>query len=108
MPRGGWWTTWTASTASCWAPVPPPDPATPLAGPPLAAKRSLASTLARAATAVAEALLLAAILAAPWPYGSATDTARYALTAVLALAVAVWAVGATLGSRGTPLPTAPV
>jgi len=39
--------------------------------------------------AVAEALLALALLAGPWPFGSAPDPARYALTALVALAVAL-------------------
>ena len=48
--------------------------------------------LSRAA-AVAEVLILVAIVAAPWPYGCAIDVARYALAAVLLAAVACWAFG---------------
>lgn len=39
--------------------------------------------------AVAEALLALALVAGPWPFGSAPDPARYALTALVALAVAL-------------------
>jgi O-antigen ligase len=54
--------------------------------------------LARAA----EWLLLAAVLVAPWPYGSAADGARYALTGVLLVAGALWLCG--LGHSGTGVP----
>jgi hypothetical protein len=38
-------------------------------------------------------MLLGAVALAPWPYGSATDAARFALTAWLLFACALWALG---------------
>ena len=50
----------------------------------------------------AEGLVLATIAAAPWPYGSAIDVARYAVAAALLLAVAIWTFG--LARSGQRLP----
>jgi len=52
--------------------------------------------------AVAEALILATIAAAPWPYGSATDVARYAVTAVLLVALAIWALDLARAGKALP------
>jgi O-antigen ligase len=52
--------------------------------------------------ALAEGLILATLVAAPWPYGSAIDLARYAVAGALLLALAVWAGG--LARAGQPLP----
>jgi O-antigen ligase len=56
----------------------------------------------RSASRAAEGLILATIAAAPWPYGSAIDVARYAVAAALLLAVAIWAFG--LARSGQRLP----
>ncbi len=52
--------------------------------------------------AAAEALFLAAIVAAPWPFGSTHDVARYALAAVLLVATALWLGGLVRSGRGLP------
>jgi O-antigen ligase len=54
--------------------------------------------------AIAEALLLLAIVAAPWPYGCAGDVERYALTAWVAAAVALWLAGRARTRAGVPEP----
>ena len=59
------------------------------------------------ATALAEGLILAAIAAAPWPYGSAIDVARYLLAAVLLLAIAIWAFGLARAGQRLPRLAAP-
>jgi tetratricopeptide (TPR) repeat protein len=53
--------------------------------------------------ATAEAVLLLTIVLAPWPYGAAADPLRYALVALVLLAVAVFAIARALprGSGGT-------
>ena len=53
--------------------------------------------------AAAEALLLVAIVLAPWPYGAAADPARYGLVALVLLAVSLFAAARALprGSGGT-------
>jgi tetratricopeptide (TPR) repeat protein len=53
--------------------------------------------------AAAEALLLLAIVLAPWPYGAAADPARYGLAAAVLLAVALFAVSRALEGAGLPL-----
>lgn len=53
-------------------------------------------------THATEALLLGAVVLAPWAYGGAPDTARYALTAFLLLACAVWQIGRALAGGGLP------
>ena len=55
-----------------------------------------------ALTRAAEALLLLSVVAAPWAYGGAPDLARYALVAVLLLALALWTAGRAIGGRGLP------
>ena len=57
--------------------------------------------------AVAEGLILATIAAAPWPYGSAIDVARYAVAAALLLAVAIWAFGVARAGHRLPWLAAP-
>jgi len=61
---------------------------------------------ARTAGAAAEALLLLALLAAPWPYGGAPDAARYLLAAAALAAGAAWALSRALEGEGLPLATA--
>lgn len=51
----------------------------------------------------AEALLLLAIVLGPWPYGSAADPARYALSALVLLAAALFAAGRALAAEGLPM-----
>jgi O-antigen ligase len=51
---------------------------------------------------LAEGLLLAAIVLAPWPYGSSADAPRYALTAVVALAGAAWCAARARAGGGLP------
>jgi O-antigen ligase len=53
-------------------------------------------------THAAEALLLGAVVVAPWAYGGAPDTARYALAALLLFACALWETGRALAGRGLP------
>jgi O-antigen ligase len=53
--------------------------------------------------AAAEALLLLAIVLAPWPYGGAADPARYGLAALVLLAGALFAAGRALAGEGVPL-----
>ncbi|PYQ23913.1 MAG: hypothetical protein DMF81_07135 [Acidobacteria bacterium] len=53
--------------------------------------------------ALGEALFLAALLAAPWPYGSAGDPARYALVALLLLGGMLFAFGRAVDGEGLPL-----
>jgi O-antigen ligase len=65
------------------------------------ASTSAASAAARL-EAAAEAMLLVAIVVAPWPYGSAPDAARYALVAWLLLAVALWAAAVAARRSGLP------
>jgi O-antigen ligase len=65
------------------------------------------ATRGPASAAVAEALILATIAAAPWPYGSAIDVARYIVAAVLLLAVAIWAFGLARARRPLPCLAAP-
>ena len=65
------------------------------------------NTRAPEPAAVAEGLILAAIVAAPWPYGSAIDVARYAVAAVLLLAVAIWAFGLVRARHSLPWLAAP-
>ncbi|PYQ02112.1 MAG: hypothetical protein DMF82_17120 [Acidobacteria bacterium] len=50
----------------------------------------------------AEALLLLAIVLAPWPYGGATDPARYAIVALVLLASALFALARALAGEGLP------
>jgi len=57
--------------------------------------------------AAAEGLLLVAIVLAPWPYGGATDPARYGLTAVVLLAVALFALARALAGEGLPFLVVP-
>ena len=57
--------------------------------------------------AVAEGLVLATIAAAPWPYGSAIDVARYSVAAVLLLAIAIWAIGLARAGQRLPWLAAP-
>ena len=57
--------------------------------------------------AVAEGLILFVIAAAPWPYGSAIDIARYAVAAILLLAVALWALGRAQAGLALPWLAAP-
>jgi O-antigen ligase len=57
--------------------------------------------------AVAEAAILAALVVAPWPYGSAVDVARYALAAVLLASVAGWALAVARGGGALPRLAAP-
>ena len=52
--------------------------------------------------AAAEALLLFAVLVAPWPYGGAADPARYGLAALVLFAVALFALGRALAGEGLP------
>jgi O-antigen ligase len=56
--------------------------------------------------AIAEGMLLLAIVAAPWPYGSAGDTTRYLLAAWTLAAVAVWLLGRARAAEGVPAATA--
>jgi O-antigen ligase len=56
--------------------------------------------------AVAEGLFYLALLAAPWPYGCAGDVERYALTAWVAGAVALWLAGRAWRDEGVPAPAA--
>jgi O-antigen ligase len=58
--------------------------------------------MAERLTHAAEALLLGAVVVAPWAYGGAPDAARYALAALLLLACAVWETGRALAGRGLP------
>jgi tetratricopeptide (TPR) repeat protein len=53
-------------------------------------------------TRLAEALFLLCLVAAPWPYGSSLDVARYALAAVLFVAAGLWALAQARGGRGLP------
>jgi len=53
--------------------------------------------------AAAEAVLLLAIVLAPWPYGAAADPARYGLAAVVLFAVALFAAARALAGEGLPL-----
>ena len=48
------------------------------------------------------ALILGAVVLSPWPYGSADDRARFALSALLLLAAALWCVGRGLDGTGLP------
>jgi hypothetical protein len=57
--------------------------------------------------AAAEAVLLLAILIAPWPYGGATDPARYGLAALVFLAVALFAGARALAGEGLPFVVLP-
>ena len=50
----------------------------------------------------AEALLLLAIVVAPWPYGGAADPARYGVAAAVLFAVALFALGRALAGEGLP------
>ena len=52
--------------------------------------------------AAAEALLLFAVLVAPWPYGGAADPARYALAALVLGATALFALARALAGEGLP------
>ena len=52
-------------------------------------------------------LILVAVVAAPWPYGCAGDTARFALTTLLLGAAALWSVGRGLLGAGLPELTLP-
>lgn len=54
-------------------------------------------------TVVAEGLLVLGVIAAPWPYGSAIDPARYALAAGLWLVTALWLLGRPQPGAGAPL-----
>ena len=56
---------------------------------------------------MAEGLILATIAAAPWPYGSAIDVARYTVAAVLLLAVAIWSFGVARAGQRLPWLAAP-
>jgi O-antigen ligase len=56
----------------------------------------------RRLTVAAEAVMLAAVLAAPWFYGGAPDVARYALAAALALAGALAFAARAAGDAGAP------
>jgi len=53
--------------------------------------------------AAAEAVLLLAIVLAPWPYGAAADPARYGLAALVLFAVALFAAARALAREGLPL-----
>jgi len=53
--------------------------------------------------AAAEAVLLLAIVLAPWPYGAAADPARYGLAALVLFAVALFAAARALAGEGLPL-----
>jgi hypothetical protein len=53
-------------------------------------------------TRLAEALFLLCLVAAPWPYGSSLDSARYALAAALFVAAGVWALAQARDGRGLP------
>jgi len=53
--------------------------------------------------AAAEAVLLLAIVLAPWPYGAASDPARYGLAALVLFAVALFAAARALAGEGLPL-----
>jgi hypothetical protein len=53
-------------------------------------------------TRLAEALYLLCLIAAPWPYGSSPDVARYAVAAVLLVAACLWTLDLAL--KGRPLP----
>ena len=66
-----------------------------------------AKTRGPAPTAMAEGLILITIAAAPWPYGSAIDVARYAVAAVLLLAVAIWAFDLARAGHRLPWLAAP-
>jgi tetratricopeptide (TPR) repeat protein len=52
--------------------------------------------------AVAEALFLSALAAAPWPYGSTADVYRFGQSAVLLLGTALWMLAALQEGRGVP------
>jgi O-antigen ligase len=58
--------------------------------------------VARWTAGAAEGVLLASVVLAPWPYGSATEPARYALAAILLLAGTLWAAGLALRGQGLP------
>jgi O-antigen ligase len=57
-------------------------------------------------TSAPEVAFLAALALAPWPYGCAEDVARYALSAVLLLAAAGWALARHRAGAGLPAPAA--
>ena len=57
--------------------------------------------------AAAEAVLLLALLLAPWPYGAAADPARYALAALVLLGAALWATSRATVGDGLPLLAVP-
>jgi O-antigen ligase len=61
----------------------------------------------RGLTVAAEAVMLAAVLAAPWFYGGAPDLARYALAAAVALAGALAFVAWAIRNAGAPPLLAP-
>jgi O-antigen ligase len=51
---------------------------------------------------VAETLFLVSLVLAPWPYGSAGDAARYALSALLLVGAALWFLGRAGLRQGIP------
>lgn len=53
-------------------------------------------------TRLAEALFLVCLVAAPWPYGSSLDSARYGLAAVLFVGGAAWTLAQARAGRGLP------
>ncbi|HSF03216.1 MAG TPA: hypothetical protein VLA62_09405, partial [Solirubrobacterales bacterium] len=48
------------------------------------------------------ALILGALLLSPWPYGCASDEARFALSALLLGAAALWCLGRGLDGAALP------
>lgn len=55
-------------------------------------------------TVVAESLLIVALLASPWPFGSATDPARFSLTSICLLASGLWLVGRAVRGEASGVP----
>jgi O-antigen ligase len=57
---------------------------------------------ARRLAVAAEAVLLLAVLVAPWPYGSAGERAAYVLAAALLGALGLWCIASFAAGRGLP------
>jgi O-antigen ligase len=54
------------------------------------------------ASGIAELLLLLTLIAAPWPFGSASDTARYLVIGFCLLGTGIWALSLSISNKGVP------